>query len=162
MIHQIIQPEDTTELIQYLSKPETRVLLAQSNSVLVQFFIAGNYSDLIHDMTDTILAAAPQAIVVGSSTTGEICLGKLCMGTITLSFSYFQQASLYVKALSLSPGEETAAGQTLKAFEQAIPEPVKGVEMLTLTTLGLFVDRILAAMTSPEANRPLFGGSAAD
>lgn len=159
MIHQMIRVDTADSLNKYLASDETTLLLKESASILVQFFIAGDFSVRNVRLIDLVQQAAPNAVVVGTSTAGEIRNGQLDIHSTNISFTYFESTQVSALALESEPGLEEETGAKLKAFMDTLPQPIAALELLSITTMGLAVDKILSVM-NPSC--PIFGGAAAD
>jgi len=70
--------------------------ISNSSSLLIQVFSAVNdeafIEKLLYELTDTL----PDAVIIGSTTDGEIMNGKVSSGKVVLSFTQFEHTTLNV------------------------------------------------------------------
>ena len=69
-----------------------------SPSLLIQIFTAKNDKAFIQTLIDNIIHLLPQAVIVGSTTDGEIMSGKVSTGKTVISFTSFTHTTLQTYA----------------------------------------------------------------
>ena len=68
--------------------------IEDSSSLLIQIFTAKNDEVFIRELLDNIVYFFPQAVIIGSTTDGEIMSGKVSTGKTVLSFTSFKYTML--------------------------------------------------------------------
>ena len=151
--------QDINRLKDFLGSSEIRSHAQKSRSILIQVFSAQTDQQMIEGITDIIEEALPSAIVVGSTTAGEIAGGHLLIGQTVLSVTFFDTSSIKALSVSCAPGDEFQCGQYLdRAIEETGPDIV-GV-LLLATPLSIDVANLFRGMPGDTKNYPIFGGGA--
>jgi diguanylate cyclase (GGDEF)-like protein/PAS domain S-box-containing protein len=73
---------------------EAEKITAHSGSLLIQVFTALNERAAIQELLDTLNSLFPHAVIIGSTTDGEIADGKVHTGKTILNFSLFDHTRL--------------------------------------------------------------------
>jgi len=68
--------------------------IANTSSVLIQVFTANNREDVIRKFLSELNEVIPNAVVIGSTTDGEIANGESTRNTTVISFTQFENATL--------------------------------------------------------------------
>ncbi|MEA1953050.1 MAG: FIST N-terminal domain-containing protein [Campylobacterota bacterium] len=68
--------------------------IEDNSSLLIQIFTAFNEESYIQNLLDSINSLLPQAIIIGSTTDGEIMDGKVSQLQTVLGFTQFEQTTL--------------------------------------------------------------------
>lgn len=155
--HHIIQ--DISKLKAFLGSSETQSNAQNAASILIQIFTAQTDQTWIDRMVQVIEEELPTAIMVGTTTAGEISDGHLLLGQTVLSISFFDTSFVKVIPISCLPGDEFNCGQYLS---QAIDETgldIAGV-LLLATPLSIDVANLFRGMPRKNNNYPIFGGGA--
>lgn len=151
--------KDVTELRQYLKSSEIRTNVLNSKEVLVQAFSSETDIEKIKSITKVITEVIPNAIVVGSTSVGEIKDGMLHIGTTVLSISFFDDTITKPIAASCSQGDEYRAGQNLIHSISDLGADVAGVLVLA-TPLSVDIAELFKGMSGKKFEFPIFGGGA--
>ncbi len=107
-----------------------------------------------------VRAALPEAVVVGSSTSGEILSGAMSLRTTILSFMVFREANVQahlVDFTAMSPAEAVAS---LRESCRSLPS-LAGLELL-LSVNDSRAYEFLDALNDFPKDLPVFGGAAGD
>jgi len=88
----------------YTNKEELELFISNekilnSPSLLIQVFSAINRKTFISDLLDELTKLLPDAVIIGSTTDGEIMNGKVTSGKVVLSFTQFEYTTLKVAAI---------------------------------------------------------------
>lgn len=150
---------DIPTLRNYLKSREVCGYAASSKSILIQIFSSITEKDLLDQVTDSLLSSMPQAIIVGSTSVGEIMHGRLSIGTIVLSISFFDDTIVTAYVADEITGKEVAAGEELIGKIVQSEGSVAGVLMLA-TALSIDISSLFKGMASGTTGFPVFGGSA--
>ncbi|HEX3017025.1 MAG TPA: GGDEF domain-containing protein [Caproicibacter sp.] len=129
-----------------------------SKSVLVQVFSSLSERAILGRITDAITEYIPKAVIVGSTTVGEILHGQLQVGTVVLSFSFFDETVLKPFVIKNPIGTEFEAGKSLIKKIKSI-EGIAGVLMLA-TPQSISVSKLFSGMSDDNFDFPVFGGGA--
>lgn len=129
-----------------------------SQSVFVQVFSSLSKKEILAPIISEIRRHIPKAVVVGSTTVGEIIHGQLQVGTVVLSFSFFEKTVLRTFPVAISTGNEFETGKSLMREINAIGE-VAGVLMLA-TPQSISVSKLFDGMSEEDTHFPVFGGGA--
>ena len=79
--------------------------IQNSSSLLIQVFSAINDRTFISTLLSELTLFLPDAVIIGTTTDGEIMNGKVSSDKVVLSFSQFEHTTLKVSAI-----EHTANG----------------------------------------------------
>ncbi len=90
MQHFIHQYDTADGLVQWLNSCER----VSSDSVLIQIFSGILDLRVVHDVLNTVLSKVPQAIIIGTTTSGEIMNGKMLDESLVISMSIFENTSV--------------------------------------------------------------------
>ena len=164
MAGDILRMKSLTFLIKDI--PELRTFLEsqalqiskESRSVLVQVFSSLPEAEAIGRITDEIEKYIPKAVIVGSTTVGEIIHGQPRVGTVVLSLSFFDETILKTFVVTPSAGNEFETGRNLIKKISSF-EGVAGVLMLA-TTQSISVSKLFGGMSEKTFDFPVFGGGA--
>jgi diguanylate cyclase (GGDEF)-like protein len=150
---------DIPALKDYLGSDEICVSAASSKSVLIQIFPSVTERYLLDQVMDALLSVMPEAVIAGSTSVGEIMHGRLSIGTIVLSISFFDDTLVSAYTVDEPAGRETAAGEELMDRIVHTEGYVAGVLMLA-TALSMDISKLFDGMALVPFNFPVFGGSA--
>jgi|GEM_PF-457540 len=70
--------------------------ISNSSSLLIQIFSAVNDKAFISTLLSQLAAYLPDAVIIGSTTDGEIMNGKVSSGKVVLNFTQFEHTTLQV------------------------------------------------------------------
>jgi diguanylate cyclase (GGDEF)-like protein len=151
------------DLDELLSCPVLRSKIARSRSVLAQVFVSRSGDTAwAQAVAARVAALGSRVVVVGASTSGEICGGRVRSASNVLSLLLFSSAEVCAVAHAGSPGGEAAlAGRIAAGIACACDAPLKGV--LLLSTSGTVDASVLLRELHARApGLPLFGAGAGD
>lgn len=153
--------DDPDQAVKFLSDVALQKESEQASAILAQVYVANYDVIVMRSIYDALHAFSALITIVGATTAGEICNGKLQLGSSIVILSFFQATQLRTTSLNIEPGDESAAGQslvkTLKSFDR---DPV-GVLMLS-TPLSINCNVLLSTIHEHVPGLPLFGGGAGD
>ncbi|TET87999.1 MAG: diguanylate cyclase, partial [Sulfurovum sp.] len=73
--------------------------IQDSSSLLIQIFSAFNDKTFISTLLSELTPFLPDAVIIGSTTDGEIMNGKVSSGKVVLSFTQFEHTTLKAAAI---------------------------------------------------------------
>ncbi len=146
-------------LTSFLSTSQMQIHAKESKSMLIQIFSSQSDMKLLKATIDIIEEILPQAIIVGSTTVGEIAEGCLQLNTIVLSVSFFHSTLIHPILKSCSSGEETITGKELIQNIYISQGPIAGV-LLLATPLHFNLAAVFQGMLMKDITFPVFGGGA--
>lgn len=155
--HHIIQ--DVYRLKDFLESPEIRSNVKTARSVLVQVFSAQTDQIWIESIVGVIEEALPTAVLIGSTTAGEIADGHLLTEQTVLSVTFFEMSVIKPIAFSCLPGDEYNCAQYLSQAIDLTGLDIAGI-LLLATPLSIDVANLFNGMHKKSRNYPIFGGGA--
>ena len=150
--------KDIMALRHYLDSTDIRTYTAASRAILIQVFSSMTDRDILERVTDALSKALPDAVIVGSTSVGEIMDGRLQVGTIVLSFSFFEETAVKAITIPAIAGSEREAGVGLMRQIKGLGV-IAGVLMLA-TPLDMDVSALFRGMSEEDFRFPIFGGGA--
>lgn len=129
-----------------------------AKSILVQVFSSLPDRKVLGRITDEIREHIPKAVIVGSTTVGEIIDGQPKVRTVVLSFSFFDETVLKTFVVADPVGTEFEAGKNLMKEINSMEE-VAGV-LLFATPQSISVSKLFKGMSEEKFDFPVFGGGA--
>lgn len=151
--------KDIPTLRDYLNCTDIRTNASISASILIQVFSSHMDKDVLESINDELLKAMPNAIIVGSTSVGEIVHGLLQVGTTVLSISFFDETVLKAIVIDKPAGRESAAGKKLMRSIAGLGQSIAGVLMLA-TPMSVDAAKLFRAMSEEDFSFPIFGGGA--
>lgn len=130
-------------------------------SLLVQIFSAKNDSRWFISLGNRIKERFPSAIVVGASSVGEICEGKMFTNTTIVCFSFFETSTLNLLSYECKAGKELEIGKEIANKVKFINPEVKGLLLLT-TPVSIDSSTLFNSLAEQNITYPIFGGGAGD
>lgn len=129
-----------------------------AESVLVQVFSSSPDRKILGHIANEISECIPKAVVVGSTTVGEIIRGQPRVKTIVLSFSFFNETVLKPYIIANPAGTEFEAGKNLVKKISSL----KGIAgmLLLATPQSISVSKLFSGMSGESFDFPVFGGGA--
>lgn len=146
---------DLDHLHSFLLSPEMLRQAEGASSVLVQIFSAENEIGLLGRIVEGITACLPSAVVVGSTSVGEILGGALYLGKIVLAVSFFSSTRLVPMARHCSSCDFDAGQNFMDEIGRLGPH-VAGVLLFT-TPLTSDATALFSRVDVPF---PVFGSGA--
>lgn len=129
-----------------------------AKSVLVQVFSSSPDKEILRRISNEISECIPKAVVVGSTTVGEIIYGQPRVRTIVLSFSFFNETVLKPFIICDPAGTEFEAGKNLIEKVSSFKE-IAGM-LLFATPQSISVSKLFSGMSEESFDFPVFGGGA--
>ena len=149
--------ETVTDILQ----SEEIATYLNSRSQLIQIFSAINQPKWYISLKNAIKNVFPSSVIVGASSVGEICEGKIFTNSTVILFSFFEDSSLNLFSYDCKPGSEKTIGKRLiKDIEQLNLNP-RGMLLLS-TPISNDSGKLFNSITSCDLNFPIFGGGAGD
>lgn len=143
-----------------LSGPDIRSLAAEATAILVQIFVADGDPAHLAAAARVVQASLADAVIIGTTTIGEVLDGRTVVGTTTIAISFFSAATLTAIALDCPPGGERAAGRRIGDQAAAVPDAA-GM-LLFATPLSIDAAELLHGIAGAAGELPVFGGGAGD
>lgn len=149
------------EILNDILHSEEITSFCKCKSQLIQIFSANNDSEWYLSLGNAIRKVFPSSVVIGASSVGEICNGKILTDSTVILFSFFENSSLNILSYDCKPGTEENIGKTLKKDIESLKLDVKGMLLLSTpisNNSGVFFN----SLTASDLNYPVFGGGAGD
>jgi signal transduction histidine kinase len=149
------------ETLNDILQSEEITSFSECKSQLIQIFSAENNSEWYLLLGNAIRKVLPKSIVIGASSVGEICDGKILTNSTVILFSFFETSSLNIFSYECGPGTEEGIGKILLKDTESLNLEVKGMLLLSTpisNNSGIFFN----SFTSSDLNYPVFGGGAGD
>ncbi|POZ52595.1 sensor domain-containing diguanylate cyclase [Methylovulum psychrotolerans] len=144
----------------FFSSAAVQTAAKSAHSVLIQLFVGQCNDAWILNLVNTAQHALPQAIIVGVTSAGEICAGRVSLESTVVSVSIFSSASLHPIACASHQGGEYTAGQAIAEALQPIPH-LQGI-LLLATPTRINCANVLKGIEDRLPTLPVFGGGAAE
>lgn len=161
MKHYTYLVENPSGLTNFLASKEIIVEVAKAKSILVQIFSAQTVPAWLKCISEIITDNLPTAVLVGSTTVGEIIDGRTFMKSTVVSFSFFESTTIVPLLAECHENDEEIVGTQLGKSINALGADIAGV-LLFATPISINVTDLLDGLASKIGNYPLFGGGAAD
>lgn len=161
MKHYTYLVENPSGLTNFLASKEIIVEVAKAKSILVQIFSAQTVPAWLKCISEIITDNLPTAVLVGSTTVGEIIDGRTFMKSTVVSFSFFESTIIVPLLAECHENDEEIVGNQLGKSINALGADIAGV-LLFATPISINVTDLLDGLASKIGNYPLFGGGAAD
>nr|WP_321267946.1 PAS domain S-box protein [uncultured Sulfurimonas sp.] len=141
------------ELRSFLGKHK----IQNSNSLLIQIFSSNFDESDLYRVRDELLSLLRDAVIIGTSSAGNICDGNIKDNEITISFSIFENSTVKSKNFS-SLGLEAVVEQLSENF---ISNKTK-LLLCFVNTFKLNSEQLLKQITQKYPNIIIAGGNSAD
>ena len=130
----------------------------QHSAVLVSIFSSWHDESSVLFLADKLREALPDAVIVGTSTAGEIFCGNVSAGTTILHFMAFSSTQLQIRAIDFAAGsaEEDVSSLLAACTDKELPA---GVELL-IANNDVKLYRFLRRLKELPPRLPIFGGVA--
>ena len=142
-------------------KSKEIVSFCNFQSQLVQIYSAKNDSKWYTSIGNEIRKIFPLSVIIGASSVGEICDGKMFTDSTVIVFSFFESSSLNIFSYECIPGSEEAIGKALVKDVEKLNSDVKGVLLLS-TPVTSDAGKLFNSITAYNLSYPVFGGGAGD
>jgi len=147
------------ELRDYLNTGDIQLSVTKSKSVLIQVFSSLTEIKILEGIINEIFVAMPDAVIVGSTSVGEIVHGLLHVGSTVLSISFFDDTAIGTSIVDDLESGETLAGKELMKNISGMGTHIAGVLMLA-TPLSMEMSKLFDGMEEEPFDFPIFGGGA--
>lgn len=128
---------------------------------MVQAFISTNDQRWAAAINEAVEEALPSAVLIGSTTAGEILKGGLQTHTTVLSVMFFESTALKAFAMPCLPGSEFNTGRYLGKAVREAGMDIAGV-LVYMTPLSINAAELVAGMSGRGSDFPVFGGGASE
>jgi len=142
-------------------KSKEIVSFCNFQSQLVQIYSAKNDSKWYTSIGNEIRKIFPLSVIIGASSVGEICDGKMFTDSTVIIFSFFESSSLNIFSYECKPGSEEAIGKALVQDVEKLNADVKGMLLLS-TPVTSDAGKLFNSITAYNLSYPVFGGGAGD
>lgn len=159
MEHSFFVVRDIVSLESFLGSPEVIRNAHDSSSILIQVFSSQKDERIFEKITETVLKLYPSAIIVGSTTAGEIVEGVLHTSTTVLSITFFKSTVIKLITVDSTPGKEFESGKDLIHTINNLRTDVAGV-LLYAVPQKINMAEVFKGMASIKFTFPVFGGGA--
>ena len=130
-------------------------------SQLVQVYSAKNDSKWYLSIGNEIRKVFPLSVIIGASSVGEICDGKMFTDSTVIIFSFFENSLLNIFSYECKLGSEEAIGEALVKDVETLNSDVKGMLLLS-TPVTCDAGKLFNSITASNLSYPVFGGGAGD
>lgn len=161
MRHVSLVINELADLQALLAAGDIRTDAARASSVLVQVYSANTQSNWIASVSECILDALPQAVLVGATTVGELAQGHSLIGKTVVGLTFFETTTLSVFVMPCAAGRETQAGAELGQRIERSCRSTAGL-LLLATPLSINAADLLRGLEQTRGRYPVFGGGAGD
>ncbi|MCK4502377.1 MAG: hypothetical protein KAU22_05030, partial [Desulfuromonadales bacterium] len=147
----------------YSSPAELKQFIAENNihdsdKLLIQIFTGINDEAYIQSLVQQIDTLLPQSVVIGSTTDGEICNGRVSTEKTILSFSQFELTELK-SYISHSCSSSFSAGE---ALANELVTPTTKLIITFIEGMGTNGEGFLDGINSVSSDVMVAGGLAGD
>jgi len=161
MISKTLVVKTFESLKNLVNTSEIDELAINASSVLVQVFTSLT-DPLWAIKIETVLREKfPDAMIVGTSSGGEIAHGQLFVHSTIVSITFFKEAKVKAFVIDASNGNEADLGKDLRCNIEHICTKIAGVLLLG-TPLTMDVTKFLIGLSGLKDTYPIFGGGAGD
>lgn len=147
-----LQYEDKNSLEKFIKLHS----IINHKSILVQIFSGIVDEEYVLDVSKSIKQLLPHANIIGSSTSGEICYGKIYDNTIVISFSVFENTVVKSKFYNLDENFKIE-----NIMDELISDDTKALIIFS-DGLKSDADKLLKSVYKLKSDIVISGGRAAD
>ncbi|TYC83930.1 GGDEF domain-containing protein [Acetobacterium wieringae] len=160
MISRIISINQIETLKKWLQTEEIKNQTKRSMAVFVQIFSARSEPQWLTEIEAAIRVVAPLAVIVGSSTMGEISEGRLLTNTSVISFVFFEKTGVQGFLVDTKNQDEALVGKNLSEKIESQCQKIAGV-LLLATSSSMDVSHFLKGFSAGRRGTyPVFGAGA--
>ncbi|WP_303871855.1 GGDEF domain-containing protein [Acetobacterium wieringae] len=160
MISKIISINQIETLKKWLQTEEIKNQTKRSLSVFVQIFSARSDPQWLAEIEAALRAVAPQAVIVGSSTMGEIGEGRLLTNTSVISVVFFEKTDVQGFLVDTENQDEAVVGKSLSQKIESSCQKIAGV-LLLATSSSIDASHFLEGFSAGRSKTyPVFGAGA--
>ncbi|BDX39518.1 hypothetical protein CYCD_28730 [Tenuifilaceae bacterium CYCD] len=160
MIQQNYKISSIDNLVDILKSKEL-TQIEDYKSLLVQIYSAKNTPQWYYLLGNCIKAAFPSAVVVGTSSVGEISNGRMYTSSTIISFTFFKSSSIKLLSHECSKGQELDISNAIVDSLHLMQTEIKGLLLLT-TPPQIDAMLVLNRINEKSTGYPVFGGVSAD
>lgn len=146
------------DLEDFLLDPCLAQAMREARSILVQLFWDSPDTAEVTAMADCVARRAPEAVLVGCRSSGQIAEGRLVRTGVVVSVSCFGHAALMPLFVEMESGREEETGASL-ASALAGMEGIKGA-LLLAAFLSIDAPALIAGLRKEAPSLAVFGGGA--
>jgi diguanylate cyclase (GGDEF)-like protein len=161
MKHLSYKVNDIDYLNDLLNSPALVTNARRASAILVQIYSARNDEGWYQSLASAISPKFPGAVIVGTSTFGEIISGHTTTGQTIVGFSFFNTSHIDAIGYACETGKEKKVGEKIKQDIKALKKKVAGV-LLLATPLSIQVADFIEGFQTSGNKFPVFGGGAGD
>lgn len=160
MISRIISINQIGTLKKWLQTEAIKNQTKQSLAVFVQIFSARSEPQWLTEIEAAIRMIAPLAVIVGSSTMGEISEGRLLTNTSVISFVFFEKTGVQGFLVDTENQDEAVVGKSLSEKIESQCQKIAGV-LLLATSSSMDASHFLNGFSAGRRGTyPVFGAGA--
>lgn len=160
MISKVLSINQIETLKKWLQTEEIKNQTKRSLSVLVQIFSARSDPQWLTEIESAIRVVAPLAVIVGSSTMGEIGEGRLLTNTSVISFVFFENTPVQGFLVDTENQDESVVGKSFSEKIESKCQKIAGV-LLLATSSSMDASHFLKGFSAGRrGSYPVFGAGA--
>ena len=160
MISRILSINQIDTLKKWLQTEEIKNQTKRSLSVFVQIFSARGDPQWFTEIEAAIRVIAPLAVIVGSSTMGEIGEGRLLTNTSVIAFVFFEKTRVQGFLVDTENQDEAVVGKSLSEKIESKCQKIAGV-LLLATSSSMDASHFLKGFSlGRRGTYPVFGAGA--
>lgn len=160
MISKILSINRIETLKKWLQTEEIKNQTKRFLSVFVQIFSARGDPRWLAEIEAAIRVVAPQAVIVGSSTMGEIGEGRLLTNTSVISLVFFEKTCVQGFLVDTENQDEAVVGKSLSEKIESRCQKIAGI-LLLATSSSMDASHFLKGFSAGRSGTyPVFGAGA--
>ncbi len=160
MISKIISINQIETLKKWLQTEEIKNQTKRALSVFVQIFSARSDPQWFREIEAAIRVVAPLAVIVGSSTMGEIGEGRLLTHSSVISLVFFEKTHVQGFLVDAENQDEAVVGKSLSQKIESSCQQIAGV-LLLATSSSIDASHFLKGFSAGRSKTyPVFGAGA--
>lgn len=160
MISKVLSINQIETLKKWLQTEEIKNQTKRSLSVFVQIFSARGDPQWLTEIESAIRVIAPLAVIVGSSTMGEIGKGRLLTNTSVISFVFFENTPVQGFLVDTENQDEAVVGKSFSERIESKCQKIAGV-LLLATSSSMDASNFLKGFSAGRrGSYPVFGAGA--
>ncbi|WP_050741588.1 sensor domain-containing diguanylate cyclase [Acetobacterium bakii] len=160
MISKVLSINQIETLKKWLQTEEIKNQTKHSLSVFVQIFSARSDPQWLTEIESAIRVVAPLAVIVGSSTMGEIGEGRLLTNTSVISFVFFKKTLVQGFFVDIKNPDEAVVGKSFSEEIESRCQKIGGV-LLLATSSSIDASNFLKGFSAGRRGTyPVFGAGA--
>ncbi|MBI1890557.1 MAG: GGDEF domain-containing protein [Burkholderiales bacterium] len=152
--------DNIDQLTDFLALDSVSSAAKSARSILVQIYAGRLDQELIGKVIASLESAMPEAVIVGTTSAGEISQGRTFVESLLVSIAIFQSSNLQSVAIDCPSKGEYATGKAIAKAFSAIPD-LQGILLLAPPT-RINCAHVLEGIEQARPGTFVFGGGAAD